>query len=141
MWKIVDQVFKAWRITSNSRGDVVWLEENRLTEPSLVRLPVGGKAQAFGDPFPLYQYHDMAFGRDDSLYLLCSVKASKDTVLKLSPQGTRIEVPFTGKDTLAVAFDSVISLAATGGVVRGGPKEDPQSRPLNTTDAARRNRS
>lgn len=75
----------------------------------------------------MFNLADMAFGKDKCLYILCSVKAVKDTVLKIGGDGNVQTLPFTGKDTLAVAFDSVLRIAATGGIATPWPGDHHRS--------------
>lgn len=109
-------------ITADSNGDVVWLEEN-FTHGSgfLTRLSSGDNPKRFGESFSPFALHDIAFGKDNCLYVLCSMKATKDTVFKIDRAGQRHHVKFISKDTLAVAFNSVLSIARAGGLVGNWP--------------------
>ena len=126
-WEVVQQKPSyTSMIVANTRGDVVWLEED-AKHSTLVLQALAGPPKAFGNlPESLFKLSDIAFGRDDCLYVLCSVKAEKDTVLKIDSEGKLHHLPFTGKDPLAVAFDSVLSLAAGGGSAGPWPKEHHQ---------------
>jgi len=110
------------QIAANVHGEVVWFEEDvKNHHISLVRLSLDGTAEKFGDPITLFNLSDFAFGKDDSLYVLCSVKATKDTVVKIDNEGRRSDLPITAKDTLAIAFDSVLNIASLGGQGREWP--------------------
>jgi len=111
-------------ITGNANGEVAWVEADlKSSQIFLVRRSIEGTTEQLGKPVSLYELHDIAFGKDNCLYVLCSVKATKDTVLKIDHDGKTHPVLFTGKDTLAVAFDSVLALAANGGSAAPWPKE------------------
>ena len=125
-WEVIQQKTSyASLIVANSRGDVVWLEEDtKRNRNSLIRQSLGSPPKEFTNlPESLFNLSDIAFGKDDCLYVLCSVKAEKDTVLKIDPNGNSQTLPFMGKDTLAVAFDSVLRIAATGGIASPWPSE------------------
>lgn len=120
-WELVkDDCTRATGLAANRQGDVVWCEETASGDAVLMRLKAGAAPQSWVK-FSTFHLHDFAFGKDDCLYVLCDVKATKDTVFKLNSDGQRQDVEFTSKDTLAVAFDSVLSLAGSGGTVRPWP--------------------
>lgn len=123
-WVLVkDSCIYVSKIVANTSGTVVWLEENKSHDAALLmRLTAEETPTPFGKQFSPYQLQDIAFGKDDCLFVLCSMKASKDTVFKIDADGIRHDISFTSKDTLAVAFDSVLSIAASGGIVREWPK-------------------
>lgn len=125
-WEIVKgDCSHASMIVSESHGNVVWMEENLATSTVfLSRLSPSGKPESFGEPFSPTMLHDITFGKDDCLFALCSTDAPKDTVFKLDRKGIRHDIQSTSKDTLSVAFDSVLSIAAGGGQVREWPTTD-----------------
>lgn len=122
-WDLVAKgLSNATQIAADARGNVIWMEEDlKRSQISFIRLSSQGKSEKFGNPLTLFELADVAFGKDDSLYILCSEKATKDTVLRIDASGQRHDVKFTNKDTLAVAFNSVLSIAANGGQVGEWP--------------------
>jgi enterochelin esterase-like enzyme len=111
------------RIVSNLRGDVVWVESHVSGhEITLIKLPLGGTQHTLGSQLSVLSVDDLAYGKDDALYVLVTEKTPKDKIFKIDSRGERIALSSDAKDDSFVDhFSSVLNLARTGGIAKALP--------------------